>query len=147
MIGLQYLLTRPVWDAGAVRAELRDEVCDPLGSKDAVVAVDETDDDRRRGYDADRGCAPSRRTAVSVRCWPSDAAAASPPQPELVQCDGPRAGDDDGLAEEFGARGAVILDVDFVDVDGQVEAAADPLVRPGAGTRRDGRRAAHGHQA
>ncbi len=42
--GLQHLLARAVWDADAVRDDLRDYVCDRLGSRDAVLVVDETGD-------------------------------------------------------------------------------------------------------
>jgi SRSO17 transposase len=42
--GLQHLLARAVWDAEAVRDDLRDYVCDRLGSQDAVLIVDETGD-------------------------------------------------------------------------------------------------------
>jgi hypothetical protein len=42
--GLQHLLTRAVWDADAVRDDLRDYVCDHLGGQDAVLIVDETGD-------------------------------------------------------------------------------------------------------
>jgi SRSO17 transposase len=42
--GLQHLLARAVWDADAVRDDLRDYVCDRLGSQDAVLVVDETGD-------------------------------------------------------------------------------------------------------
>jgi SRSO17 transposase len=42
--GLQHLLARAVWDADAVRDDLRDYVCDRLGNQDAVLIVDETGD-------------------------------------------------------------------------------------------------------
>lgn len=42
--GLQHLLARAVWDAEAVRDDLRDYVCDHLGEQDAVLIVDETGD-------------------------------------------------------------------------------------------------------
>ncbi|WP_433296161.1 IS701 family transposase [Pseudonocardia sp. CA-142604] len=42
--GLQHLLARAVWDADAVRGDLRDYVCDRLGGQDAVLIVDETGD-------------------------------------------------------------------------------------------------------
>ncbi|UIJ62042.1 IS701 family transposase [Amycolatopsis acidiphila] len=42
--GLQHLLARAVWDADAVRDDLRDYVCDHLGSQNAVLIVDETGD-------------------------------------------------------------------------------------------------------
>lgn len=42
--GLQHLLARAVWDADAVRDDLRDYVCDHLGGQDAVLVVDETGD-------------------------------------------------------------------------------------------------------
>jgi len=42
--GLQHLLARAVWDADAVRDDLRDYVCDRLGGEDAVLVVDETGD-------------------------------------------------------------------------------------------------------
>jgi SRSO17 transposase len=42
--GLQHLLARAVWDADAVRDDLRDYVCDHLGSQDTVLIVDETGD-------------------------------------------------------------------------------------------------------
>lgn len=40
--GLQHLLGRAVWDADAVRDELRDYGVDHLGTQDAVLVVDET---------------------------------------------------------------------------------------------------------
>ncbi|GLY66597.1 hypothetical protein Atai01_32160 [Amycolatopsis taiwanensis] len=42
--GLQHLLARAVWDAEAVRDDLRDYVCDHLGKHNAVLIVDETGD-------------------------------------------------------------------------------------------------------
>ena len=42
--GLQHLLARAVWDADALREDLRDYVCDHLGQQDAVLIVDETGD-------------------------------------------------------------------------------------------------------
>lgn len=42
--GLQHLLARAVWDADAVRDDLRDYVCDHLVGQDAVLIVDETGD-------------------------------------------------------------------------------------------------------
>ncbi|WAL67696.1 IS701 family transposase [Amycolatopsis cynarae] len=42
--GLQHLLARAVWDAEAVRDDLRDYVCEHLGDRDAVLIVDETGD-------------------------------------------------------------------------------------------------------
>lgn len=41
---LQHLLTRAVWDADAVRDDLRGYVVDALGNRDAVLVVDETGD-------------------------------------------------------------------------------------------------------
>ena len=40
--GVQHLLGRAVWDADAVRDELRDSVVDHLGTQNAVLVVDET---------------------------------------------------------------------------------------------------------
>jgi SRSO17 transposase len=42
--GLQHLLARAVWDADAVRDDLRDYVRDHLGDRNAVLIVDETGD-------------------------------------------------------------------------------------------------------
>ena len=40
--GMQYLLNRSRWDAGAVQARLREYVQEELGSPDAVLVLDET---------------------------------------------------------------------------------------------------------
>ena len=40
--GMQHLLARAVWDADAVRDDLRDYVVDHLADPDAVLVIDET---------------------------------------------------------------------------------------------------------
>src|SRR3954451_5573484 len=42
--GMQHLLSRAVWDADAVRDDLRGYVVEHLGDPDAVLVVDETGD-------------------------------------------------------------------------------------------------------
>ena len=42
--GMQHLLARAVWDADAVRDDLRDYVVEHLGDPEAVLVVDETGD-------------------------------------------------------------------------------------------------------
>jgi SRSO17 transposase len=42
--GMQHLLAGAQWDAGAVRADLRDYVAEHLGDRGAVLVVDETGD-------------------------------------------------------------------------------------------------------
>ncbi|GLY71576.1 hypothetical protein Atai01_81950 [Amycolatopsis taiwanensis] len=48
--GLQHLLARDVWDADAVRDDLRGYVRDHLGSQDAVLIVDETGDVKKGSH-------------------------------------------------------------------------------------------------
>lgn len=74
--GMQYLLARAAWDAGAVRDDLRGYVADQLGGEQAVLVVDETGDLKKgtatagvqRQYSGTAGRVENSQVAVFLAC-------------------------------------------------------------------------------
>ncbi|CAI7976160.1 DDE_5 domain-containing protein [Frankia sp. Hr75.2] len=74
--GMQWLLSRAVWDADAVRDDRRGYVVERLGDSGAVLVIDETDDLKKaNGRSGSSGSTPApaegSKTPGSRSTWPT----------------------------------------------------------------------------